>query len=106
MRQVCGTKKQAAIRGFFTAIFMFVAGFQGSSADPNRPPPCSDPWYPYIDGIVVTGDGAGHGPDVGSDEWQSVVEFKLGVRGDSNVPARSSAAWCEFVDERAVKNDE
>jgi hypothetical protein len=34
-----------------------------------------------------------------------VVEFKLGVRGNSNVPARSSAAWCEFIDELAVNND-
>lgn len=98
-------KKQPAIRGLFTVIFMFVAGFQGSVADPSRPPPCSDPWYPYIDAIVVTGDGAGHGPDVGSDEWQSVVEFKLGVRGNPNIPARSSAAWCEFIDELAVKNE-
>ena len=98
-------KRRPAIRAYFTAIFVFVAGCQGSSADPNRPSPCSDPWYPYIDGIVATGDGAGHGPDVGSDEWRSVVEFKLGVRGDSRVPTRSSAAWCEFIDELAVKND-
>ena len=95
--------KQLPIKSLLTIVFILTAGSQGSIADPNRPPPCSDLWYPYINGIVVTGDGAGHGPDVGSDEWQSVVEFKLGVRGDADVPDRSSAAWCEFVDELVVK---
>lgn len=73
------------------------------SADPGRPAPCSESWYPYIDGLVVTGDGAGHGPDIGSDEWQSVVEFKLEIRGNPEVPSRSSRAWCEFIDELVSK---
>jgi hypothetical protein len=49
---------------------------------------------------VTTGDGQGHGPDIGSDEWRSVVEFKLGIRGNPAVPPSNTDAWCRFVDER------
>lgn len=47
---------------------------------------------------MPTGDGQGHGPDLGSDEWKSVVEFKLGIRGDPQVPGRDSQAWCTYID--------
>jgi hypothetical protein len=42
----------------------------------------------------VTDDGQGHGPDIGSDEWKSVIEFRLGIRGKPDLPARASEAWC------------
>ena len=41
----------------------------------------------------------GHGPDIGSEEWKSVIEFKLGVRGNPNVPDRNSREWCRFIDD-------
>ncbi|EXI74943.1 MAG: hypothetical protein AW07_01554 [Candidatus Accumulibacter sp. SK-11] len=47
---------------------------------------------------VATGDPSGHGPDVGSDDWKSVVEFKLGLRGDPTVPPRGEAVWCGYID--------
>ena len=97
-----------SIRAIFVALVTLVssaAGLQASVADPSRPPPCSESWYPYIDGILVTGDGAGHGPDVGSGEWQSVVEFKLGIRGESDIPDRSTRAWCEFIDALVSKDE-
>jgi len=59
--------------------------------------PCSDAWYRSVEAKLPTGDGQGHGPDVGSDEWKSVVEFKLGIRGKPGVPARDSAAWCTYI---------
>ena len=40
------------------------------------------------------------GPDIGSDEWQSVIEFKLGIRGQADLPARGSREWCEFIEAR------
>ena len=55
---------------------------------------CTYPWYQSIDKILHTTDGQGHGPDIGSDEWKSVIEFKLGVRNGVNVPERSSDQWC------------
>jgi len=41
----------------------------------------------------------GHGPDIGSEEWKSVIEFKLGVRGSPDVPDRNSREWCHFIDD-------
>ena len=45
----------------------------------------------------MTGDGQGHGPDLGSSEWRSVIEFKLGIRGDPSVPPRNSELWCAYI---------
>jgi len=62
-----------------------------------KPQACTDDWYAKIDSQLISGDGQGHGPDLGSQEWRSVIEFKLGIRGDANVPARNSALWCDYV---------
>lgn len=59
---------------------------------------CTDPWYQSIDKILNTTDGQGHGPDIGSEEWKSVIEFKLGIRDGANVPERSSDKWCQYID--------
>jgi uncharacterized protein len=59
---------------------------------------CSDAWYRFIEEKVPTGDGQGHGPDIGSDEWKSVIEFKLGIRDQSDLPRRDSQAWCGHID--------
>lgn len=61
-------------------------------------------FFPYVAlrptlALVSSGDGMGHGPDTGSDEWKSVIEFKLGVRGNAEVPDRSTGAWCSYIDE-------
>ena len=64
------------------------------------PASCSNRLYASIEERLATGDGLGHGPDVGSDEWKSVIEFKLGLRDDPEVPERDTNAWCGFVDER------
>lgn len=58
---------------------------------------CSESWYRSIEEKVPTGDGRGHGPDLGSEEWKSVVEFKLGIRNQPTVPPRDSEAWCRFI---------
>ncbi|MCC4262916.1 MliC family protein [Oceanimonas baumannii] len=60
--------------------------------------PCSPEWAEWVEQKVNTGDGQGHGPDLGSGEWKSVVEFRLGIRGDASVPAHDTPAWCEHID--------
>ena len=60
--------------------------------------PCSEQWNHYVEARLYTGDSEGHGPDIGSSEWRSVVEFKLGVRGNAEVPARELDAWCTYID--------
>ncbi len=67
--------------------------------DPG-PQPCSEQWFQFVEETVSTGDAEGHGPDLGSSEWRSVVEFKLGVRGDPTIPDPATEQWCAYIDER------
>ncbi len=59
---------------------------------------CGSDWYEFIESSVSTGDGQGHGPDPGSEEWRSTVEFRLGIRDLPEVPNRMTDAWCRFID--------
>lgn len=68
------------------------------------PQTCSSEWFTKVDDKIVTGDGQGHGPDLGSLEWRSVIEFRLGIRGDSSIPARNSEQWCEYIDTNFIKS--
>ena len=77
----------------------FLSACTYAPASGNRPEPCSVVWFEGLEDRYHTGDGAGHGPDIGSDEWKSVIEFKLGIREDPNVPGRGTAQWCEFIDD-------
>lgn len=60
---------------------------------------CSDQWFRFVEEKVPTGDGQGHGPDIGSDEWMSAIEFKLGIRGKSDLPSKNSDVWCRHIDQ-------
>ncbi|TKB43378.1 DUF1311 domain-containing protein [Thalassotalea mangrovi] len=71
-----------------------------SEPDENNIQTCSMERYQAIAKRVQTGDGQGHGPDIGSTEWQSVVEFKLKVRGQNDVPEKNSRAWCDFIEKQ------
>ena len=59
---------------------------------------CASDWYQSVELAFPTADGMGHGPDIGSAEWRSVIEFRLGIRGNTDVPDRSSAEWCRYID--------
>jgi hypothetical protein len=61
---------------------------------------CTDEWFSYMEEQVPTDDGQGHGPDPGSSEWRSVIEFRLGIRDDPSVPPIESRQWCRYVDDR------
>lgn len=58
---------------------------------------CTNAFFEEVEQALLTGDGQGHGPDMGSQEWKSVVEFKLGVRGQDEVPTRDSIEWCDYI---------
>lgn len=64
---------------------------------PDAQSPCPDHLLQRIEQQVGTGDGRGHGPDIGSAEWYSVVEFRLGIRDNAAVPAPGTEAWCSFI---------
>jgi uncharacterized protein len=79
---------------YLVLLFVGAAGFVQAQSI------CSDAWYRAIDKKLLTADTQGHGPDIGSDEWKSVIEFRLGVRGGANVPERSSEKWCQYIDQQ------
>lgn len=62
--------------------------------------PCSAGWNQQVDAQLNSGDGQGHGPDVGSLEWRGVVEFKLGLRNQTGRPPLQSDDWCQDIDQR------
>ena len=91
------------MRGLALAFGLLMAGVVPAADAPAganlaAPPLCSEAWNRMIDSKVTSGDGRGHGPDIGSDEWKGTIEFRLGVRGKPEVPPRSSEAWCRTID--------
>lgn len=60
---------------------------------------CTRQWYRLVEEKVATCDGQGHSPDLGSEEWQAVVEFKLGVHGHTSIPPRNTDDWCRSIDQ-------
>lgn len=87
-------------RCVISCLVIAAAPFTACQRDepPSQTSVCSEAWYRMIDEKVQTGDGQGHGPDLGSDEWKSAVEFKLGIRGDPDLPRRDTEAWCRHID--------
>lgn len=84
-----------------TLTCIAVAACSSTSSDPililEQTATCSDQVLLHIDGMVVTQDGQGHGPDQGSEEWHSAVEFKLNVTSKPDLPARNSNEWCAYI---------
>lgn len=91
-----------SLRLLLLAAIGIAAGCNTTPPPQAASPPvtCTPAWYSSVEARVPTGDGQGHGPDIASDEWKSVVEFRLGVRGDPGVPDRGSEAWCRFIEQR------
>ncbi|MCL1048593.1 hypothetical protein L2755_02945 [Shewanella abyssi] len=75
---------------------------QSTESEPSKKQ-CNNAWFEKVEQQVITGDGQGHGPDLGSIEWRSVVEFKLGVRGDESLPAVDSDPWCAYIDQHFIR---
>lgn len=56
----------------------------GVTSASESPALCTAQWYRFVEQVLVSGDGQGHGPDLGSDEWKGVIEFKLGIRDQTD----------------------
>ena len=91
-------KKRIASLGIF-----LVSGCGDGQTPYSNLQPCTAPWQEYVESQLQTGDSEGHGPDIGSLEWRSVVEFKLGIRGDPTIPSRDSDDWCTYIDQKIRK---
>jgi len=91
---------RTVIRSIVLLSIVLAAACSDEQSRESRPEPCSGQWQQYVEARLHTGDSQGHGPDLGSAEWRSVVEFKLGIRGEPEVPSRDSLEWCTFIDAR------
>ena len=72
--------------------------FEPGTEGDGGPLPCTEPWFWEVETVIASGDGAGHGPDRESDEWKSVIQFRLGQRGNPDIPAVDSPLWCAAID--------
>lgn len=59
---------------------------------------CDARWQTAVQAQLAPADG--HGPDLGSPEWQGTVEQQLGLNGVATLPARGSPAWCRRVQQQ------
>ena len=88
----------------FSTIMIFLsAGCAGVGENSSENGPCSSGWYSQVEERVPTGDSQGHGPDLGSLEWRSVIEFKLGIRDSAEVPSLETEQWCRYIHELFIK---
>ena len=81
----------------FGALILSGCGNDADDAEDSAAA-CNSDWYAFVESAVSTGDGRGHGPDPGSEEWRSTVEFRLGIRGIPEVPSRMTEDWCRYID--------
>jgi uncharacterized protein len=87
------------------AFCALASGAALAAAEPAPATLCSEAWNRMIEAKVGSGDGRGHGPDIGSDEWKGTIEFRLGVRGRPDIPPRNSEAWCRTIDDLVRARD-
>jgi len=83
-------------------MILFTPAF-GWTTSENSNISCIYYWYSLVEKKVLIGDGSGHGPDLGSDEWRSAVEYKLGIRDNPEVPPRDTDQWCEYINTYYIK---
>ena len=95
-------EKRLKISALIT-LFNLVLGCAISDESGVRKNICTSDWYSLVEKQVPTGDGRGHGPDLGSSEWRSVVEFKLGIRGNPYIPPRHTDQWCDYIDKYYIQ---
>lgn len=98
---------QRSLIGLCILLGACFATVPDSTSSTDAPVTCSATWYQFAEETLGSGDGRGHGPDIASDEWKSVIEFKLGLRGSPDLPSRDSDAWCQDIDkllQRRIKS--
>ncbi|BBB26165.1 hypothetical protein [Amphritea japonica] len=98
----CRNIKKAKKIVIYAILVMASTSCTGIDKQNDKIAGCSHEWFTLVEKKVPTGDGQGHGPDSGSLEWRSVVEFKLGIRGNAEVPVRDSEAWCNYINKHFI----
>ena len=97
---------QVATFSFWTSLFLFTTLSMSctiNSKEPAIQQPCHAEWFQLVEQRYQSGDGQGHGPDLGSLEWRSTIEFKIGIRDDPSVPSLESEQWCAYINEHYIQ---
>ena len=100
------SSKMSSCKPALVAIAAFACGCEPAADSAGEPEACTEPWLILVENLIQSADSQGHGPDIGSLEWRSVVEFKLGIRGDPDIPDRESDDWCQFIDDYISRRQE
>jgi len=84
---------------YLCSLVCILSACRSQTIQTETPELCTESWYNAVESAIPSGDGMGHGPDIGSEEWKSVIEFKLGIRGNPNIPDRNSPDWCNYIND-------
>ena len=90
------------MRALLGLFLIFSLGCARTAENNRLSQACTSDWYRLVEDRISTGDDQGHGPDLGSLEWRSVVEFKLGLRDDLTLPPVESDRWCTYINKHIV----
>ena len=85
-----------------SALTALAIAITGCIENNTKQQACSNDWYLLVEKQISTGDSQGHGPDLGSTEWRSTIEFKLGIRDQSEIPALDTEQWCGYINEHFI----
>lgn len=88
---------QTHIRFLCLSCSLVLTACTDKPASNNNTVACDQNSFHVLEQLIGSSDGAGHGPDVGSHEWQSTIEFRLQLRGDKNKPAHDHPEWCAYM---------
>ena len=87
----------------FSALTVLAIAITGCFENNANQQLCTNDWYLLVEKQISTGDSQGHGPDLGSIEWRSTIEFKLGIRDQPEIPALDTEQWCSYINEHFIK---
>lgn len=90
------------------SVTMLLSGCQlrtendaNSPALPTTPALGSADWQQWVDTNIQSGDGQGHGPDIGSEEWCGTIDHRI-FRGSTGLTPCSDE-WNQKVTEVILK---
>jgi hypothetical protein len=86
-----------------TALAIATTGCFLNKENNTKQQVCSNDWYLLVEKQISTGDSQGHGPDLGSIEWRSTIEFKLGIRDQAGIPDLDTEQWCSYINDHFIK---
>ena len=101
---ISSKREYSQIKALLLCLFITIinVGCSSKAVQEKQYQACSQEWFQKVEKKILTEDEQGHGPDLGTLEWRSVIEFKLAISNDPNVPALESNQWCDYINEHYI----